>query len=194
LWQLEYVRRARQLGLETWVTDWSPTAVARDDADHFEALDLKDREGTLALARRARINAVFTAADIGVPTAAYVAERLGLPGHPPSLAESATNKFMMRQHSRRSGIACPWYRRVRSTTDGTAANRGDARVIGRSITVRAVGSGRSIEGPSMLPCSRRWRPRAVRRQRAASRGTEGSIETLVRDGATIQNHDKRSRC
>ena len=34
---------------------------------------------------------------------------------------TATNKFMMRQHSQLSGIACPWYRRVRSTADGTAA-------------------------------------------------------------------------
>src|SRR5262245_63196947 len=70
LWQLEYVRRARQLGLETWVTDWSPAAVARNDADHFDPIDLKDHDATLALAERARIDAVLTAADIGVPTAA----------------------------------------------------------------------------------------------------------------------------
>ena len=32
----------------------------------------KDRDATLAFARHARIDAVLTAADIGVPTAAYV--------------------------------------------------------------------------------------------------------------------------
>ena len=121
LWQLEYVRRARQLGLETWVTDWSATAVARDEADHFEPIDLKDRDATLTLARRARIDAVLTAADIGVPTAAYLAERLGLAGHRPKLASYATNKFEMRQRSRLLGIAGPWYRRVRSPEEAAAA-------------------------------------------------------------------------
>jgi biotin carboxylase len=187
LWQLEYVRRARQLGLETWVTDWSPTAVARNDADHFEALDLKDRDGTLALARRARIDAVLTAADIGVPTAAFVAEQLGLPGHPPSLAESATNKFMMRQRSRLSGIACPWYRCVRSTTDGTAAiDDGMLPVIVKPVDNCSSRGVRWIDRKSDLAP-------AVFEALAASRcgealieqflvGTEGSIETLVRNG------------
>jgi biotin carboxylase len=91
LWQLEYVRRARELGLETWVTDWSAEAPARDEADHFEPIDLKDRDATLALARQARIDAVLTAADIGVPTAAYVCEQTGLPGYSRELAEFATN-------------------------------------------------------------------------------------------------------
>src|SRR5712691_3851067 len=86
LWQLAYVRRARQLGLETWVTDWSDAAIARLDADHFEPIDLKDCDATLALARQAHVDGVLTAADIGVPTAAFVAGQLGLPGHSPSLA------------------------------------------------------------------------------------------------------------
>ena len=75
LWQLEYVRRARQLGVETWVTDWAPDALARTEADHFEPIDLRDREATLRLAKAVRIDGVLTAADIGVPTAAFVAAR-----------------------------------------------------------------------------------------------------------------------
>src|SRR4029450_4402713 len=83
LWQVDYIRRARRLGAETWATDWSTDAVGRDEADHFEPIDLKNVDATLELARNSRVDGVFTAADIGVPTAAYVAERLGLPG--PSL-------------------------------------------------------------------------------------------------------------
>jgi biotin carboxylase len=184
LWQLEYVRRARQLGLETWVTDWSPDAVARDEADHFERIDLKDREATLALARRARIDAVLTAADIGVPTAAYVAERLGLCGHSPILADHATNKFRMRQRSQSLGIACPPYRQVRSIQDAAAAI-GD---LGLPAIVKPVDNCSSrgvrwIDSAADLPA-------AVSGALAASRcgealverflvGTEGSIEALV---------------
>jgi biotin carboxylase len=187
LWQVEYVRRARQLGLNTWVTDWSSTALAGDEADHFEPIDLKDRDATLALARRAGIDAVLTAADIGVPTAAFVAERLGLPGHPPSLADYATNKLKMRQRSERVGIACPWYRCVRSTEDAAAAI--DDRNLPAIVKPVDNCSSRGV----------RWIARkselaaAVSEALAASRcgealveqflvGTEGSIEALVQDG------------
>ena len=187
LWQLEYVRRARQLGLETWVTDWSATAVARDEADHFEPIDLKDRDATLTLARRARIDAVLTAADIGVPTAAYLAERLGLAGHRPKLASYATNKFEMRQRSRLLGIAGPWYRRVRSPEEAAAAI--DSQALPAIVKPVDNCSSRSV----------RWIDRqsdlvpAVAEALAASQrgealieqflvGTEGSIEALVQDG------------
>jgi biotin carboxylase len=109
LWQREYIRRARQLGVETWATDWSADAVGRGEAHHFEPIDLKDREGTLALARRARIEAVLTAADIGVPTAAFVADALGLAGSTPALARDATHKRHMRERARRAGLNCPWF-------------------------------------------------------------------------------------
>ncbi len=187
LWQLEYVRRARQLGVETWVTDWSSTAVARNHADHFEAIDLKDREATLALARHARIDAVLTAADIGVPTAAYVAGQLGLPGYPPQLAEYATNKFAMRQRSEAVGIAGPWYRRVR-TVEAAIAAVGD-RALPAIVKPVDNCSSRGV----------RWIDRkadvaaAVSDALAASLGgaalveeflvgSEGSIEALVQDG------------
>jgi biotin carboxylase len=187
LWQVEYVRRARQLGLETWVTDWSATALAGEDADHFEPIDLKDRDATLALARRAGIDAVLTAADIGVPTAAFVAERLGLPGHPPSLADAATNKFKMRERSRRSGIACPRYRLVRSTEDAAAAiDEQDFPAIVKPVDNCSSRGVRWIARKSELAP-------AVSDAIAASRcgealveqflaGTEGSIEALVQDG------------
>jgi biotin carboxylase len=189
LWQLEYVRRARQLGLETWVTDWSSAAVAGKEADHFEAIDLKDCAATLALACRARIDAVFTAADIGVPTAAYVAEQLGLPGHSPQLAEYATNKFLMRQRSEAISIASPWYHRVRSVEGAAAAADRALPSIVKPVDNCSSRGVRWIDRKPDLAA-------AVSDALAASRsgaalieeflvGTEGSIEALVQDGRAI---------
>jgi biotin carboxylase len=189
LWQLEYVRRARQLGLETWVTDWSPSALARDAADHFEPIDLKDRDATLALARDARIDGVLTAADVGVPTAAHIAERLGLSGHSPRLAEYATNKFAMRQRSESLGIACPRYRRARSVADALAA----IDVAGLPAIVKPVDNC-SSRGVRWIDRTTEVAP-AVEHALASSRcgevlieqfltGTEGSIEALVENGRT----------
>ena len=187
MWQVEYVRRARHLGLETWVTDWSATALARDEADHFEPIDLKDCDATLALARRARIDGVLTAADIGVPTAAYVAERLGLPGHRPTLASCATNKFEMRQRSQLLGIACPSYRRVRSTEEATAAIDSEALpAIVKPVDNCSSRGVRWIDRKSDLVPAVAEALAASQRGEALIEqflvGTEGSIEALVQDG------------
>jgi biotin carboxylase len=187
LWQREYVRHSRALGAEVWLTDWSADAVARPDADHFDAIDLRDREATLAFARDARVEAVLTAADVGVPTAAYVAEALGLPGVSPVLAEQATNKWAMRRRAREIGLGCPWFEHV--TTVAAAMDAGRDRSF--PMIVKPVDN-----------CSSRG-VQVVQRQEELSvavegalhasavgealveqflDGREGSIEAIVQDG------------
>jgi biotin carboxylase len=187
LWQLEYVRRARQLGIETWVTDWSSSAVARDEAARFEPIDLKDRDATLALARRARVDGVLTAADIGVPTAAFVAGRLGLPGHAPALADAATDKFAMRRRSESLGIPCPAYRCVRSVAEAGAA----LDAVGLPAIVKPIDncSSRGVRWIGATADVATAAPEALAASRAGAAlveqflvGTEGSIEALVQDG------------
>ena len=39
MWGVEYLRRARLLGAETWATDWSPDAVGRHEAHHSDFTD-----------------------------------------------------------------------------------------------------------------------------------------------------------
>ena len=187
LWQLEYVRRARALGLETWVTDWSADANAAADADHFDAIDLKDRDATLGLARRARVDAVLTSADIGVPTAAFVVEQLGLPGHSTTLAAHATNKFLMRQRSERLGIACPWYRRVRSANEARqAVDRRSLPVIVKPVDNCSSRAVRWVERLSDVAPAAASAIAASRCGEALVEqflvGDEGSIEALVQNG------------
>ena len=188
LWQREYVRRTKQLGAEVWVTDWSAEAVARLDADHFAPIDLRDREGTLEFARAARVDAVLTSADVGVPTAAYVADALGLPGSPPDLAERATNKFAMRQWAQMSGLACPWFARVESAEAAHEAVRHrECPVIVKPVDNCSSRGVEVVQRVSDLDAS-------IARALAASvggaalieqflRGEEGSIEAVVQDGA-----------
>jgi len=190
LWQLEYVRRARQLGLETWVTDWSPAALARDVADHFEPIDLKDREGTLALAARARVDGVLTAADIGVPTAAFVANALGLPGHSVELAELATNKFKMRERCRAAGIPCPWYRLVESAEDARAAATPERLpVIVKPIDNCSSRGVRWVDrADELTPAVDAALDASLARRALVEQflvGVEGSIEAIVQDGCAI---------
>lgn len=115
LWQREYIHTARAMGVETWVTDWSADAVARDDADHFAHIDLRDAARTLTLARSVGVDGVMTAADVGVPTAAHVAGVLGLAGSPETLARQATHKQAMRERAAAIGLRCPWFETVASS-------------------------------------------------------------------------------
>jgi biotin carboxylase len=190
LWQLEYVRQAGRMGIETWVTDWSPHAPARSAASHFEAIDLKDRASTLALAQDAHIEAVMTAADVGVPTAAFVAEQLGLPGHALTLAERATNKFEMRRHAELTGIPCPEYRLVRSSDEALAA----ALELGTPVIVKPVDncSSRGVRWVDSVENVRGAADAALRASISGEAlveefltGVEGSIEALVVDGRAI---------
>jgi biotin carboxylase len=187
LWQLEYVRRARQLGIETWVTDWSAEAPARDDADHFQAIDLKDREATLCLARDAEIDAVLTAADIGVPTAAYICEQIGLPGYSRELAECATNKFLMRQRAVAAGIACPRYTRVRSADEAAiVVNERSLPAIVKPVDNCSSRGVRWVDRAADVPAAVAAALEASHRGEALVEqflvGTEGSIEAFVQQG------------
>ncbi len=102
---------ARRLGLYVVVADANRNAVARDEADEFLHVDLKDREGmaTAAAAVRARrgLDAVFTAGTDFSATVAWVAERLGLPGTGYEAALNATDKFRMRRVLREAGVRVP---------------------------------------------------------------------------------------
>ena len=106
-WQVPYLVAAKQLGLKTYVTDWSTDPVGARHAHVFEPIDLKDQNCTLAFAKQHGVEGVFTAAEIGVTTAAYVAARLELLYHPPEVALAATNKYEMRKQAREIDILGP---------------------------------------------------------------------------------------
>jgi biotin carboxylase len=190
LWQREYVRRSRALGAEVWLTDWSADAIARPDADHFAPIDLRDVDATIAYARAAGIQAVITAADVGVPTAAHVADALSLPGVPLALAQAATNKWIMRQRARDAGLACPWFERVTDIAQATTV----AAERGLPLIVKPVDncSSRGVQTVMRADLLRPAVERALQASAAGEvlleqflEGNEGSIEAFVQDGEAV---------
>ena len=190
LWQADYIRHARRLGAETWATDWSDDAVGKRDADHFAPIDVTHAEETLAFARQARIDGVLTAADVAVPTAAFIAAELGLPGYSPAVAAQATNKLSMRRRSEAVGINCPRFTPVRSVAD--------ASLLATSLSFPAIVKpvdNCSSRGVRFVPAPEELSA-AVAEALAASRagealveqflvGTEGSVEALIQNGRVI---------
>lgn len=96
--QLELVRQARRRGCWVAVSDINENPPCRTEADEFFQIDTTDKAETLRAARTAQISAVVTdQSDVAVPTAAYVAEELQLPGIGFETALRFTNKHLMRK-------------------------------------------------------------------------------------------------
>lgn len=112
---------ARELGCEVLATDRNPGAEGFRYADLSEAVDISDLEGTVAAARRHRVDGVVPLNDFGVVTAAAVARELGLVGISPEAAEQATSKAWMRRRWEEAGVPSARFRVVRTLAEARAA-------------------------------------------------------------------------
>jgi carbamoyl-phosphate synthase large subunit len=96
--QVPLVETAKSMGFRVLVTDMYENPPARAVADEFEQIDITHQEDTLDCARRHKIDYIVTdMTDVGVPTVAYVAENLSLPGIGYETALRFTNKYVMRK-------------------------------------------------------------------------------------------------
>jgi len=121
-WQVPTVRRAKEMGYHVLVTDMYSERPAYAYADEHQVVDITDFEGTLTAARRFGIDGILCdTTDVGVATAAYVAEQLRLPGIGLECALNFTNKARMREVTSRCGIVSPPFARVARETDLEAA-------------------------------------------------------------------------
>jgi biotin carboxylase len=142
-WQLPTVVKAKELGLRVLVTDMYRERPAYALADMHEVIDITDCEATLDAARRHRVDGVLCdSTDVGVPTAAYVAERLNLPGIGYQSALNCTNKARMRDCVSRAGLPVPHHCAVREQAELAPA----LGALGLPLVVKPVDnqSGRGV--------------------------------------------------
>ncbi|MDR0558099.1 MAG: ATP-grasp domain-containing protein [Treponema sp.] len=115
------IRAAKKLGLETIVVDGDPNAPCVYEADRFENIDLKDKESIEALARslqpRGALAGIMTAGTDFSASAAWVAERLDLPGPSYETALNASDKERMRSCFKRDGVPSPAFTTASAAPD-----------------------------------------------------------------------------
>lgn len=115
VWQIPTIQLAKALGHTVLVTDMYDERPGYALADRHETIDIRDLAATLDAARRFGAQGVLCdTTDAGVPTAAYVAEQLGLRGIGYRTAVRFTNKFAMRNAAAGAGIVNPRYAVARS--------------------------------------------------------------------------------
>lgn len=113
--QVPIIEQARQMGFETIVVSIPGNYPGFSVADRVYKIDVRKKEEILEIARQEEICGILTdQTDIAIPTIAYVAEQMGLPGIGYDCALRFTNKYMMRQRCEEIDIPVPKYFQVSS--------------------------------------------------------------------------------
>ena len=106
--QVVAIEAAKRLGHRTVLCDYLPDNPGQHVADVFYLESTTDRERMLEVARAEGVSGVLAyASDPAAMTAAYVSERLGLPGNPMSAVETLSEKHLFRAHLAAAGLPCP---------------------------------------------------------------------------------------
>lgn len=106
--QVIAIETAKKLGLYTVLCDYLPDNPGKDHADKFYQVSTTDKEAILAVAEKEHIDYIIAyASDPAAPTAAFVAERMGLPTNPYKAVETLCNKDLFREFLKSHGFNTP---------------------------------------------------------------------------------------
>ena len=191
LYQEAAIVRARSLGYRVLSADNVPDNPGHASAERSFNVDITDRDGILALARRERIDGILApCTDVGVPTQAYVAEKLGLPGPPLAAAETAANKIRFREFQRAMGEPYPDFFLDREWRPGTWVIKPEASSGSKGIFIVRSADELRARLPEALAFSTSGR--AIVERRIV--GHQGTCEGILRDGriATVWLLDRQT--
>lgn len=106
--QVVAIEKAKELGYYTVLCDFLPDNPGQYHADKFYLVSTTDKEAVLQVARQENVQGVLAyASDPAAPTAAYVAEKMGLPGSPYASVEILCNKDKFRAFLAEHGFCTP---------------------------------------------------------------------------------------
>lgn len=95
--QVVAIQKAKNLGHFTVLCDYLPDNPGQYVSDRFYLASTTEKDKILEIAKREKIDGILAyASDPAAPTAAYVAEKLGLPGNPYKSVEILCNKDKFR--------------------------------------------------------------------------------------------------
>ena len=105
---LPVIEEAHKLGIYVITCDYLPDNIAHKYSDEYRNVSIVDKEAVLAVARELQIDGIMSfAVDPGVVTAAYVQEKMGLPGNPYESVCILQNKDRFRNFLTKHGFNVP---------------------------------------------------------------------------------------
>ncbi|PID90762.1 MAG: carbamoyl-phosphate-synthetase [Bacteroidetes bacterium] len=152
---LPLIRRAKERGVYVITCDYLPENPGHKLADEAYYDSTTDREAVLRLAERLGVDGIMTfSSDPAAPVAAWVAERLGLPGGGAEAVRIMSEKDAFRDFLRKHGFRVPRFSSYTSL-DGL---RGDLESLSFPLMVKPVdasgskGVERVADADALLQC------------------------------------------
>ena len=106
--QVVAIETAKNMGFNTILCDYLPDNPGQHYADRFYQVSTTDKNAILEIARQEGIHGIVAyASDPAAPTAAYVAEKMGLHGNPYESVEILCNKDLFRRFLENNGFHAP---------------------------------------------------------------------------------------
>lgn len=106
--QIVAIKTAQKHGFYTVLCDFLPDNPGQYEADKFYLVSTTDKDAVLKVAIDEAVDGVLAyASDPAAPTAAYVAEKMGLPTNPYQAVETLCNKDRFREFLRINGFNTP---------------------------------------------------------------------------------------
>lgn len=128
---LPVIETAHRLGARVITADYLPGNIAHKYSDEYANASIIDRESVLNAASKRQIDGILSfGVDPGVVTAAYVADKMGLPSPPFKSVEILQNKDMFRDFLEANGFNCPWHRGYSSKVEALADFKPGRRIDG----------------------------------------------------------------
>lgn len=107
-YQMTATKAAKRLGYHVISVDYLPDNPAHQFADEYYNVSTLDKEAILKLAKELKIDGIVSyASDVSAPTAAYVAEKLGLPTNPFDSVLKLTRKDFIRPFMEENNFNVP---------------------------------------------------------------------------------------
>ncbi len=106
--QTPAIKRAKEMGFYVITCDYLPNNPGHKYADEYYNVSTTDLDGVLELAKKLNVDGIVPyASDPAAPTAAYVSEKLGIPGNPYESVKLLTEKDLFRDFLAKNGFCTP---------------------------------------------------------------------------------------
>lgn len=118
IWQLALIDKIKEMGNKVLVVNPDPNSIAFSHADGFLQSDIFDKENVVAFGKKHHIDAVMSdECDIAMNLIADLGREFGVAALDEDTAQLYTNKFLMRENSKRLGLKYPAYKYCKTVED-----------------------------------------------------------------------------
>lgn len=106
--QIPAIKAAKKMGHYVIICDYLDDNPGRNYADEYYNISIVDKDAVLHLAKSIQIDGIVSyESEAGAPTAAFVAEKLGLPSHPYKSVEILSNKDLFKEFLKENNFNVP---------------------------------------------------------------------------------------